>query len=174
MLLLLFVMMAAGWFQDEWADRGEPVTVAGQQLTVADGDSFAVGTRRLRLDGIDAPEYRQTCNDAVGRSWECGKAARASLEQMLRKPGLACTTKAQDRYARSIATCSAAQIPDIAAAQVRDGMAVSDEFYGLRSYGDEEDTARAARRGIWLGQFVSPSEWRDRYPARSIGTPPNE
>ncbi len=167
-------MMVAGWFQDEWTDLGEPVAVAGQQLTVADGDSFAVGNLRLRLEGIDAPEYRQTCNDAEGRPWECGKTARASLEQMLREPGLACTAEARDRYARSIATCSTTRSPDIAAAQVLVGMAVSDEFYGMRSYGDEEDAARAARRGIWHGQFVLPSEWRDLHPARSIDTSPNK
>ena len=96
-----------------WPDPGERVAVPGQNLTVADGDSFAIGVRKLRLDGIDAPEYRQTCTDPDGRAWECGKASRASLEQFLREPGLACIAGAFDKYGRSIATCSNAHGADI-------------------------------------------------------------
>ena len=141
-LALFAILVAAAWFFEEIADGGERVIFDGRQISTADGDSFAVGGRKLRLDGIDAPEYRQTCNNADGAVWECGKAARASLDEMLRAPGLACDAAFQDQYSRSIATCSNARIPDLAAAQVTLGWAVSGEYYGIRSYGDEEDAAR--------------------------------
>lgn len=139
---------------------GQPVLTQGRTLTIADGDSFAIGARKLRLDGIDAPEYHQTCADAAVRAWDCGNASRASLEQLLREPGLTCTAGAIDKYGRSIATCSNARLADIAAAQVHAGMAVSDEYFGIRSYGDEEDEAISARRGLWTGEFLRPDEWR--------------
>lgn len=150
--------MLAIWLY--WPDTGQPLQIQGQTLAVVDGDSFAVGSRKLRLDGIDAPEYQQTCSDAAGRAWECGKASRVSLERFLREPGLSCTAGATDKYARSIAMCSNMRRADISAAQVRAGMALSDGYLAIRSYGDEEDDAHAAQRGLWTGDFLRPDEWR--------------
>ncbi len=160
LLLVLAALLIVAFYVDEWSDAGAPVLIAGQKLHIADGDSFSVGTQKLRLDGIDAPEYRQICQDAAGTAWQCGKASRAALEQILIQPGLACIAGVRDKYARAIATCSTTALPDIAAAQVRSGMAVSDEFYGIRSYGEEEDSARAAKSGLWTGEFLRPDEWR--------------
>lgn len=161
-LLLAFAIFGAWyWFELE---THIPVKFDGGKLVVVDGDSFSDGARKLRLDGIDAPEYRQTCHDATGAAWNCGKSARDALEKLLREPGVACVAEATDRYARAVATCSNHRVPDIAAAQVLAGLAVSDEFYGMRSYGDEEDIARAAKRGIWAGEFMLPSDWRAQHP----------
>jgi endonuclease YncB( thermonuclease family) len=160
-ILLLGTLLVAGWYFDDRLNQWGPVPMAGQSIRVADGDSFTIGDRKLRLKGIDAPEYRQTCKDAVGADWPCGRSARAALEKRLTEPGLACEAEARDRYARSLATCRTTQTPDIAAAQVRDGMAVSDEYYGSRSFGQEEDAAQAAKRGVWQGAFVRPREFRE-------------
>jgi endonuclease YncB( thermonuclease family) len=158
-VILLAIMFAIVWFYDGKSER-QPVPVDGQKIVVADGDSFMIGTRKLRLQGIDAPEFGQTCKDANGKDWTCGRTARAALEKLLTEPGLACEAEVHDRYGRSLASCRTAQTADIAAAQVRDGLAVSDEFHGSRSYGDEEDAASNAKRGIWQGDFMRPVEWR--------------
>lgn len=155
-LILLMAMFTIAWLYDP----REQITVGNAAVRAADGDSFTIGVNKLRLDGIDAPEYRQTCRDASGNEWQCGKAARAALEKRLLEPGLVCKAQTLDRYARALATCSTAQTADIGAAQVRDGMAVSHEYYGVRDYPDEEDAARAAKRGIWQGSFTPPDEWR--------------
>jgi endonuclease YncB( thermonuclease family) len=160
--LLLASMLVAAWYYGQWTDKRQPVPVAGQKLYVVDGDSFAIGTRKLRLDGIDAPEYRQSCKDAAGREWPCGRTARASLEKLLTEPGLACEAEVHDRFARSLGTCRTSSTADVAAAQVQGGMALSDEFNGMRSYGDEEDSARKAKRGIWQGEFERPVDYRSR------------
>jgi endonuclease YncB( thermonuclease family) len=165
-LLLVVAMLLAWYFSDFIAPR-ERFLVDGKKLTVADGDSFSIGTRKLRLDGVDAPEYRQTCNDADGAAWECGKAARAALKQLLREPGLVCEAGAHDRYARALATCSNTRVPDIAAAQVENGFAISSEFWEIRSYPDEEETAKAAKRGIWAGAFMLPADWRAQHPRQA-------
>jgi endonuclease YncB( thermonuclease family) len=171
---LLVLAIVAAWIYLELVDTREPFTIGSEKLTVADGDSFAIGPEKLRLDGIDAPEYRQTCKDAAGRDWECGKAARAALEQMLRQPGVSCITEARDSYARSIVTCSSTGTKDIGAAQVAKGMAVSNEYYEIRDYGDEEDAAREAKNGIWAGTFARPSEWRAAQPTLRTKTLPAE
>lgn len=161
--LLLVIAMLVAWYFSDFIDPRERVLVEGEKLMVADGDSFSIGTRKLRLDGIDAPEYRQTCNYAEGAAWECGKAARAALEQLLRDPGLVCEAGAYDRYARALATCSNSRVPDIAATQVENGFAISSEFWEMRSYPDEEDAAKAAKRGIWAGAFMLPADWRAQH-----------
>lgn len=172
--ILLAVIIFGAWLYIELGETSEPFTIGGEKLSVADGDSFSLGTEKLRLDGIDAPEYRQSCKDAAGRDWTCGKAARASLEQMLRKPGVSCIAEAKDSYGRSVVTCSSSGTKDIGAAQVAKGMAVSNEYYEVRSYGDEEDAARDAKSGIWAGTFVRPSEWRAAQPTLRTNTVPAE
>lgn len=149
-------MIAAAWYYDP----RDTILASGSQIHTADGDSFSIATNRLRLDGIDAPEYHQQCKDRAGADWACGKAARAALERRLLEPGLTCKAQTRDRYARALATCSTSQTPDIGAAQVRDGMAVSHEYYGVRDYPDDEDAARAGNKGIWQGSFTQPDEWR--------------
>ena len=164
---LLAVLMAAAWFYGAWTDVRQPVPITGQKLYVVDGDSFVVGTRKLRLDGIDAPELKQNCRDGHGADWPCGRAARAALEKLLLEPGLQCEAEAQDSYARSVAICASSTTPDIAAAQVSDGMAVTHEFNGMRDYGREEDAARMQKRGIWRGTFGRPEDWRAAHPRGS-------
>ena len=166
--VLLAAMMVAAWFYGVWTDQRQPVPIVGQKIYVVDGDSFVVGARKLRLDGIDAPELKQTCKDSQNVEWPCGRVSRAALEKLLLEPGLSCVAEAQDLYARSVATCRSTSTPDIAAAQVGDGMAVTHEFNGMRDYGGEEDAARAQKRGIWRGAFDRPEDWRAKNP-RSAG-----
>lgn len=166
LLVLLLVMFWAAWRYSDINEVQSPVVTAGQKIIVLDGDSFNVGLKKFRLDDIDAPEFNQICKDAKNISWECGKAARGALEAILRLPGLKCSVSAQDGYSRSIAKCAVDQIPDVGSAQVRTGMAVSHEYYGVRTYGDEEDDAIAAKIGIWAGDFTPPAEWRKSYPSR--------
>jgi len=167
-LLVLLAAGVAAAFIDQWIDPPRKIAAGGQQIKAADGDSFSIGSLKLRLDGIDAPEYRQSCTDRSAALWDCGKVARTSLEQMLRQAGLSCLTDAVDQYGRLIAVCSTLAIPDIGAAQVGAGMAISQEYFGVRSYADEEDRAKKSQRGIWGGTFVGPSEWREKAGGRDL------
>ena len=153
-------MLICLWYFDRQSAPPRTTKIESKKLLVMDGDSFAIGDDRFRLKGIDAPELHQNCKDAQGQNWACGKEARGALLQALSEPGLSCISEATDRYQRALATCNTIRSVDIAADQVRAGLAVSDDFYGIRTYGDEEDVAIQEKRGIWRGEFMRPSEWR--------------
>ena len=48
---------------------------------VIDGDTIRVRGEAVRLDGIDAPEGRQECEDSSGRSYPCGRLATRFPDQ---------------------------------------------------------------------------------------------
>ncbi len=132
--------------------------VSASSVNVRDGDTMILGGRALRLDGIDAPEYRQLCKDAAGAGWPCGKVARARLETLAR-PGVNCTVGETDRYGRGIAQCSSPATPDLAEAMVAAGLAIDDGRYAK-----SQASAKAAKRGIWQGKFDEPAAWRAAHP----------
>lgn len=45
---------------------------AAAEVRAVDGDSLVAEGRRVRLLGIDAPEYAQTCGDARGCDYPAG------------------------------------------------------------------------------------------------------
>lgn len=113
-----------------------------------------MGVTRIRILGIDAPEFGQTCTGQDGHSWNCGALALAELSRLVATHTVTCYADGIDRYGRTLARCRAAGL-DLGEAMVRAGMAVADGDYGLI-----ELEARAARRGVWSGPFDRPADWR--------------
>lgn len=149
-LLALLGLGAVGY----WQQTGETITGMGRAI---DGDSLRIGTRELRLAGIDAPELHQTC-ERDGAGYPCGREARRVFSDMLARGAVTCTVRESDRYGRGLAICKQGEI-EVNAVLVRQGQAVA---YGR--YDADERQARAARRGIWAGGFERPSDWRRMYP----------
>ncbi len=133
---------------------GPPLTGAVER--VSDGDTIDIGGQRIRLPGIDAPEWNQTCRTAKGQDWECGLAAGKRMRELTRNRTLSCLPEGHDRYGRLLAVCRDGKV-DIAEALVADGYATATDRYFAA-----EAEARRARRGIWQGQFDTPAEWRRR------------
>ena len=156
-LLLALLAGLALWLEHEPTE--EIRAAGGEPVNVIDGDSFRLGGREIRLAGIDAPEYRQTCLDAAGAAWPCGKEARAALELLLKGGDLACTTRAEDRYGRALANCRAGG-RDLAGEMARLGWALAARDERFDEPVREMAEARAARRGIWRGRHEHPAEWR--------------
>ncbi len=132
-----------------------PRTVAGV-ASVVDGDTLEIDGARVRLAGIDAPELAQTCTDAGGAEWPCGTAASERLGELIGTTALSCQIEERDRYRRLVGVCEATG-QDIGALMVREGLALSAE----RHFALEQD-ARSARRGIWVGAFEAPADYRER------------
>ncbi len=141
-----------------------PETVSAPEATVRDGDTLVVAGKTFRLSGIDAPEYRQTCQDAAGKDWPCGKAARLQLSSLVASGSIVCTPRAVDKYGREVARCASATVPELAEAMVQAGLAISPAERGTAAYAEAEQAAKAAKRGMWQGQFIAPADWRAAHP----------
>ncbi|MDQ0471019.1 thermonuclease family protein [Labrys wisconsinensis] len=131
--------------------RGTAPVFEGRAYVI-DGDTLALGSERLRLVGIDAPELGQSC-EAGGIAVPCGRRAREALRALV-TAGVRCEGHGRDVYHRVLATCTAGA-GDLGARMVADGQAVADGCCWA-----EEAAARRARRGIWAGAFERPAAWR--------------
>jgi endonuclease YncB( thermonuclease family) len=132
-------------------------------VRVIDGDSLWRGEAEIRLSGIDAPEYRQTCKDKSGQDWACGQNAARALKQLIGGRDVACEIRDTDRFERLVAVCKAGEV-DLNQEMVRQGWAISFGTLGV-GYASAEAQARNDRRGIWRGNFERPQDWRRRHQA---------
>ena len=123
-----------------------------------DGDTLVVGGIRVRLEGIDAPESEQTCTDARGASWACGKEATRVMARLVANQLVRCEERGLDKYKRLLGVCRTATT-DLNAEMVRRGLAWAFVRYS-RSYVAEEAVARAAKVGIWSGGAQPAWEYR--------------
>ncbi len=141
-----------------------PDPVRAEPVQLSDGDSFRLGDMRYRLHGIDAPELHQDCKDANGKSWPCGIRARSELRRLIGTHPVECKAVTVDRFGRVVATCQAGG-KDLAEEMVRSGYATIFTRPGFSSpYAKALDEARADKRGIWVGSFDVPTEWRRAHP----------
>lgn len=131
----------------------------GKATVTADGQTREMTAVRIRFHGIDAPEKGQTCLDAMGKEWLCGHDAMAAMAAMIRGKQVTCYVHDIDRYQRLVSVCSVPDIPDINSELVKRGLAFAYRKYST-DYIDEEDDARAARAGLWSGEFDMPWDWR--------------
>ncbi len=134
-------------------------TVLVGLVIVTDGDTLRMGSERIRLSGIDAPELRQTCKTIAG-AVKCGDIARVRLQTIIAGREVRCVGKSRDRYRRLVATCTV-RGEDIGRRMVREGWAVSYRRYST-AYVNEEALARNERRGLWATAFLRPDAFRSQ------------
>lgn len=137
---------------------------------VIDGDSLRLDGQEIRLNGIDAPEYTESCTDGSGRSYPCGKEAANLLRALVRGQEVTCQTSEADRYGRALSVCRAGGL-ELNREMVRLGWAVA-YIRHSQDYLNEEREARAAKRGIWQGTFEEPEAYRARNRAKASAPGP--
>lgn len=123
--------------------------ISGRAIVI-DGDTIEVDGRRIRLEGIDAPEMAQNCRRAQGASWGCGLEAAEVLSKLTGSRRVTCRSAGHDKYDRMLGQCSVDSL-DLNAEMVRTGYAWAFVKYST-SYVAEEKAARAAMAGIWQGE----------------------
>ncbi len=134
-----------------------------------DGDTLNMTGIVIRLHGIDAPEYSQTCTRG-GESWACGKEAAAKLSALVEGKPVRCEYRDTDDYGRTVATCRVGPI-DLSAAMVDAGLAVALPNF-TTAYVANEARARDRRIGIWAGEFQMPADYRRANPVPRAGSAP--
>jgi endonuclease YncB( thermonuclease family) len=137
-----------------YAPREETISGA---VRVVDGDSLHVGTFEVRLFGVDAFEGRQVCV-RNGNPWRCGEAAANELRTLTTGHAITCDERDTDSYGRTVAVCTNGTV-DLGAELTRAGLALAYRQFS-DDYVDEENEARAARRGAWAGDFTPPWDAR--------------
>lgn len=137
-------------------------TFTATVVAVHDGDTISVRTRdetiRIRLEGIDCPEYRQPFS----------ARARQFTSSMVHRRTVTVEPRGRDQYDRLLARVRV-NGTELNEALVRNGLAW---HFARRTpdrvLADAERAARVARVGIWSQRNpVPPWEWRRRHPRDS-------
>lgn len=110
-----------------WARAEAPPALDAKVSKVVDGDTFTLSgeSRRIRVWGLDAPEWNQPG----------GGAATAGLRGLISGKRLHCDVLDIDRYGRLVAQCFLADGRDIAAEMIRSGAATEYCRYSRGFYG---------------------------------------
>jgi endonuclease YncB( thermonuclease family) len=127
---------------------------------IVDGDTLVIGTTKIRLASIDAPESDQVCLDANQKQWTCGIEARDRLAGHIGNRPIDCTPTGTDAYDRTLAICSIGG-ENLNAWMVREGWALAFVRYS-KQYLPDQEAARNSGRGLWSGAFIAPWDWRHR------------
>lgn len=136
-------------------------TIIGKAQIVS-GNVIEINRRQIRLFGIFAPLPGQTCT-AKGVKWACGQNATFALSAIVERQWVHCRPVNTAPNKPITATCRLAgdNGPDIGAAMVRQGWALADRPRTAK-YAGEENAARRLRRGVWVGEFIEPWNWKPK------------
>lgn len=136
-------------------------TITGTVTRVADGDTLTIATsqgpRKIRLNGIDAPERHQPF----------GEQSRVSLTDLTEGRTIEATCAKVDRFGRDVCKVRRGDL-DVGLEQIRRGLAWHFKRYAdeqsssdRAAYAAAEDQARRERRGLWVEQSPqAPWDWR--------------
>lgn len=152
----LFLFVIAILFVAASTFSVEIISSKNLPLKIVDGDSLEIGEKRIRLIGIDAPEYNQLCKNKEGKQYDCGRQAKNFLINWLKDDSIDCHIHGTDQYNRYLCTCYI-DTQDINAEMVRQGLAV---VYLDSPYKSEQEEAKRHKRGLWQGKFMHPHLFR--------------
>lgn len=156
-----------------WAGTVVPHSVRTGTLLGAteanDGRTLEINETRMILYGVDAPDLAQECT-LNGLPYQCGLRAYVQLIDLLAGVGrVVCHVSKIEGDDRGYGRCGfptpngadiRADAPTFNERMVLSGWAVADRHL-TNEYTAAEEEARKAKRGLWAGEFVRPSEWRD-------------
>ncbi len=153
---------------------------------VIDGDTIRMDGVSLRLWAIDAPEYsarrkdfnahNQMCRHDDGAKYNCGADARQHLAALVIHQVVVCTppvagtashAELREAFGRPIVKCdvhdNGAKGIDLAAAMAQEGYAdIFPDGSGVNlPYAELVAAAKQEHLGMWAGQALSPSVWRN-------------
>tara|TARA_A100001015_G_scaffold122059_1_gene135303 strand:- start:513 stop:1016 length:504 start_codon:yes stop_codon:yes gene_type:complete len=136
---------------------------------IIDGDTVHINNKKIRLEGIDAPEIKQQCKKPylkisaiigfqLNKNYSCGVIAKIKLIDKIDNSKIKCISSSKDRYKRLLATCYKDKI-NLNKWMVRNGYAVAYKRYS-KEYMRDEAYAKENQIGVWEGSFITPEKWR--------------
>jgi endonuclease YncB( thermonuclease family) len=161
-VITLIIGLAVQWQSHYYHAR----VSSGVVVRVVDGDTIVLNDLKIRLQGIDVPESKQTCKRKTDEEiWQCGLAATEKLITLIGNNAVECTNEGNDKYQRQLAYCYVDDL-NLNVEMVKQGYAVSYVQYDMLFLLDEW-YARWYSRGIWASHFINPSDWRHQNKRRS-------
>ena len=148
-------------------------TLSGTEIygipKIIDGDTVHINNKKIRLEGIDAPEIKQQCKKPFikisaligfqfSKSYSCGIISKKKLMDKVDNSKIRCISSSRDKYKRYLATCYKEKI-NLNKWMVRNGHAVAYKRYS-KDYVRDEDFANENKLGLWEGSFMMPEKWR--------------
>lgn len=124
---------------------------SGEHAVVVNGNTLIIGTKRVYLRGVDAPEMDQLCL-VKNIQWACGKQAARELTNKIGGRPINCKVRGVDTV-----DCWANGV-NLGSWMVSNGWAAASSRRSI--YTREEQKAKKAKRGIWRSEFVHPWSWR--------------
>lgn len=148
LFLLSFVLLAV-WIgpqltRDISAHAPSPPPLAGQARPV-DGDTLALGSTRIRLWGIDAPEAETPF----------GRQASRRMAELLALGPVQCHDTGGRSHERIVARCEDASGRDLAERLVQAGLAVDWPKFSQGRYAPAEAQAKRAGLGLHTPDALS-------------------
>ena len=131
---------------------------AAAKMKITDGDSIELNGTRIRLSGIDAPEYKQLCFDQAGEEYACGLRGKDELIRLIAGRKVRCVREKKDIYKRDLSTCYAGEV-NLNQKMLENGWAVAYKT-DKEEYLAAEQNAKKNKRGIWQGKFMKPELYR--------------
>ena len=125
---------------------------------VFSGDTLALNNRIIKLFGVAAPDISQTCADASGRGYKCGRQAVSWLSGWLADNEVTCHILREDEKGILTGVCLLGSY-DIGAALINAGWAVADTSQ-TKIYLPYQEQAVTNKRGLWQGTFYMPWDWK--------------
>ena len=142
--------------------KSEIMVIHGRVVGVHDGDTLTLLDHekiqfKIRVDGIDAPELRQSF----------GRVAKQGLADIAAGKDAVASCAKSDRYGRQVCQVHVGD-SDMGLAQLRNGLAWMFRRYGhelpterRRQYIEAEQEAKLTHRGLWTDpEPVPPWAWR--------------
>jgi endonuclease YncB( thermonuclease family) len=136
-------------------------------VSIIDGDTLQIGDRMVHLAGIDAPELGQRCM-IEDKDWRCGLEAALALRKLAAFGTVSCVSEEE---APTVVGACQIDGKDLAEVMVGQGYAIALPG-AVPNYQNTEATARDAKLGLWRGDFIPPSDWRQgaRLPGETTDT----
>ena len=137
--------------------RKQPGDTIRGWAKVTDADGIKVKGYKVRLAGLDSPEWDQPAKHRWGFWFNHGKRVKRALQAHVGGRRVRVTVEGFDRYGRVLGTVSC-RGADVGEWLVRSGHAIA--CFDSR-YKDAEREAKGERRGMWgYRERIDPREWR--------------
>ena len=148
--------------------RSEEIKKIFGNAQIIDGDTIKINSKKIRLHGIDAPEFQQMCKKTYltiifftfTKDYPCGKISTENLKKKINNKVITCKILDIDRYKRLIGECYKRNL-NLNSWLVSNGHAVAYRKYS-KKYVSYEINAKNEKLGIWQGKFEMPWEYRSK------------